>query len=512
MTAFSGFDIVTVFVLLVAAGFVAAMHVRRNAVLRRAADRLSKVAGGGARPITPPSITKYIESCVDQACDRLALLEHRTIQRHPVTGLKTREVLLARLGSPSAASGVLGIITLADFDALAAFDADAADQVLQSLAQRLVRMTPGERLLAQVDRACFAIWFEATAVENAVRELEALCYALRGRLQAPGVEFLPQIRYGHVVVNAPVIKGAALLAQALAAAHGERADASGDRFVASADAFSLEQDLRQAVERHQFELWYQPVVDARAGSVCSVEALIRWHHPLRGPVPPGHFIPVMESIGLSEEVGNWVLDRAARDAAAWTRLGLDQLKVAVNVSAHQLVRTDLDAVIERIIARHGLPPAMLELELTETAAAVDSAAARTLFARLRAHGIAISIDDFGAGYSSLSYLKRLEFDKLKIDREFVSHVDTDRQAQAICQSIITLAQGLGLTVLGEGVERYEEYAWLRHHGCHLFQGYYFSEPLPYDDLLKFAASPATIVEKCVLAVMPRSRSLGVLAA
>lgn len=143
MTASSGFDIVTVFVLLVAAGFVAAMHVRRNAVLGRAADRLSKVAGGGARPITSPSITKYIQSRVDQTCDRLALIEHRTIQMHPVTRLETREVLLARLASPSAASGVLGIITLADFDALAAFKGDAADQVLQSLAQRLVRMMPG---------------------------------------------------------------------------------------------------------------------------------------------------------------------------------------------------------------------------------------------------------------------------------------------------------------------------------------------------------------------------------
>lgn len=511
MMVFSGFDISIVFGLLVAASVMAEMRVRRNAALRRAADRLFAVARGVA-PINPPSMTKYVESCVEQACDRLALLEHRTVQRHPVTGLETREVLLARLASPATASGVLGVITLADFDALAVFNAAAADQVLQSLAQRLIRMMPAERLLAQVDRACFGIWFEENSVENAVRELEALCYALRGRVQAPGVEFLPQIRYSHVVVTEPGIKGAALLAQAVAAVHGKRADPSGESFGPGPDAFSLEQDLRQAVARHQFELWYQPVVDARAASICSVEALLRWHHPLRGCVPPGHFVPVMESIGLSEEVGNWVLDRAARDAAAWTRLGHEQIRVAVNVSAHQLVRTDLDTLIERIIARHGLSPVMLELELTETAAAVDPAVARTLFARLRARGVAISIDDFGAGYSSLSYLKRLEFDKLKIDREFVSHVDTDTQSQAICQSIITLGRGLGLAVLGEGVERYEEYAWLLNHGCHLFQGYYFSEPLAYDDLLKLVSSPATVVEKCALAVMPQRQPAGVLAA
>ena len=449
---------------------------------------------------------------MNEACDRLKTLEHRIGRRHPVTDFDTREILLDALAKADEGSRVLGVIALTDFDAFAAYDADAADHVLNEIAQRMVRLMPAGRVVAHVDRASFAILFEAGAGDNAAQELQALDYALRGRILVSDVEYLPQIRHGHVCVTAPIIKPAGVLARALASVHCKATGVSEGQFRTGTGAFALEQDLRHAVQKHQLELWYQPVVDSRSGTLCSVEALLRWRHPIRGLVSPGQFVPVMEDTGLSEEIGHWVLDRAARDAAAWVRAGLEHVKVAVNLSAHQLVRPDLDIIVERLIARHGLPPELLELELTETAAAVDPEAARTLFAKLRARGITIVIDDFGAGYASLSYLKRLEFDKLKIDREFVTNVDTDRQSQAICRSIIALAHGLDLTVLGEGVERREEYDWLRAQGCNLFQGYYFAKPLPYDALLSFAAAPGPTLEKCASRDALRRSSFGVLAA
>lgn len=511
MTGFGMFDVAVLTVGLGAIGLAAISHLRHRSLLRQATVRLASAMSDhahGAR--TEPAAA--FAATVGNVCETLATLQHRIPKHHPVTGLDTREVFLDALICGPDGPRALGIIVIADFDSLAAFDADKADYVLNELAQRLVRMMPADRLLAQVDRASFAILFESGTGENVERELQALCYALRGRVVAADVEYLPQIRHRHVRVTLPLAKAASVLARALASVHCNSIDASVGHASTGTDIFALEQDLRQAVQKHQFELWYQPVVDARSGTLCSVEALIRWRHPARGMVPPGQFIPVMENMGLSEEIGHWVLDRAARDASAWVRAGLEHVKVAVNLSAHQLVRPDLDIIVERLIARHGLPPAMLELELTETAAAVDTEAARKLFAKFRARGMTIVIDDFGAGYASLSYLKRLEFDKLKIDREFVTNVDTDRHAQAICRSIIALARGLDLTVLGEGVERREEYVWLRAQGCNLFQGYYFAKPLTFDELLSFAAAPGTILEKCASGVSARQPHLGVLAA
>jgi EAL domain-containing protein (putative c-di-GMP-specific phosphodiesterase class I) len=453
-----------------------------------------------------------LETCIVEVRARFDSLEHRAALRHPVTGLETREVLLKALSSATQGTQVLAVISLTDFDALVAFDIDAADQVLNTVAQRLVRMMPATRLLAQIDRASFGILFEPNVAATVSGELDAIAYALNGRILSASVDYLPKVAFDHVCAKAPVSRPGAVVSRLLAGVIAEKPACKGNDFEARVDLFALEQDLRQAVSRHQLELRYQPVVDAQAGKLCSVEALLRWRHPEHGLVPPSAFIPIMERTGLSEEIGNWVLDRAARDAAAWARAGHAQVKVAVNLSAHQLTRIDLDQVVERILARHGLPPAMVELELTETAAAVDPAAARALFARLRTRGITIVIDDFGAGFANLSYLKKLDFDKLKIDREFVTDVDTDRHAQAICRSIMALAEGLGLTVLAEGVERPEEYEWLRRQGCALFQGYYFAKPLRYDELLDFATDRQSLLGKLSLAPVSQVSQIGALAA
>jgi len=462
--------------------------------LCRATQQLAAVLPHRDAKRLPRPGWRSFDGYLAQACERLTLLEHRIAQRHPVTGLETREALLSIMEKPAGSPRVLAVVVLRDFNALSAFDVGASEQVLQTVAQRLLRMMPANSLLAQVDRASFAMLFEPVDDENVGLQLDALSYALCNRIVAQGVDYQPRTSHYHVRLDAAVGNAPAVLAQTLAKAHSDRGEANNG-LATNAEIFAIEQDLRQAVQKHQFELWYQPVVDARTGAVCSAEALIRWRHPQRGLVPPNVFIPVMEASGLSEEIGNWVLDRAARDAAAWTRQGLDHVKVAVNLSAHQLMRADLDVVVDRMITRHGLPAALLELELTETAAATDAEATRALFKRLRARGVTIVIDDFGAGYASLSQLKRLEFDKLKIDREFVTNVDTDRSGQAICKSIVALAHGLGLVVLGEGVERIEEYEWLCEQGCDLFQGYYFARPLTCEALVSFANTRPPMVSR-----------------
>ncbi len=225
---------------------------------------------------------------------------------------------------------------------------------------------------------------------------------------------------------------------------------------------------------------------------------MRWQHPTRGAVSPTLFVPIMEAMGLAHDFGMWALNTAAREARSWQVKGLGDLRVAVNVSGYQLEREDLAALVERTLVRHGLTPGVLEIELTEGVAMVDCARAARLFADIRAMGVSIAIDDFGTGFSSLSTLRKLAFDKIKIDREFVTDVDRRKDSQAICQSIVALARGLGIRVLAEGVERREEYVWLRQHGCHLFQGYYFSPPLEQAAFVALAENPAGLVNKLAL--------------
>lgn len=472
-----------------AAGAVAAT-LRANARLTRLAAALEACIGD--RGVTG-SAMRRLTAAVASAREMLVELEHRAPRRHPVTGLETREIILARIAADGGI-GSLGVIELHDFDALTAQDLSLADRVLRIFADKAVRMTGSDRLIAQIDRARIAIWFGGSG--DPAREFEALCYALRDRIEAPGIDLIPRIATACVASDREGAEGNMLLSRAIAQLGRASAGVVGQGRHEDAELrLKLEHELRQAVARHQFSLRYQPFIDAGRGVVCGAEALIRWHHPELGLVSPAIFMPVVERTGLAEEIGLWVLDRAIADAAGWRHATGCDLKVAVNLSAHQLVRDSLDTVIDRMLARHGLGAELLELELTETVAAVDSTAALALFDRLRGRRIGIAIDDFGAGYSSLSYLKKLNFDKLKIDREFVTGVDTDRQSQAICQSIIALGRGLGITVLAEGAERVEEYVWLRRHGCRFFQGFFFSKPLDSSKFVAFVAAKDALSSK-----------------
>ena len=247
----------------------------------------------------------------------------------------------------------------------------------------------------------------------------------------------------------------------------------------------LMRDLRKAVELGQFELYYQPKIDAESGQVTAVEALLRWNHPTRGLVGPDLFIPMAERIGLISGIGDWVLEQACRQMHEWKGHGV-QMRVAINLSAQQLKQHGLVGRIEHLLQHYGITPAMLTCEVTESTAMTDTKNAHRALTRLGRIGVKVSIDDFGTGYSSLSYLRQLPATELKIDRSFISDVDSNNDARAIVQAVIHLAHALDLTVVAEGVETAAQRDMLHSLGCDEFQGFLFAKPLPAATVLKWA--------------------------
>ncbi|MGH8807891.1 MAG: putative bifunctional diguanylate cyclase/phosphodiesterase, partial [Noviherbaspirillum sp.] len=246
----------------------------------------------------------------------------------------------------------------------------------------------------------------------------------------------------------------------------------------SMERLCIEGDLRNALEREEFALHYQPQVDLTTGRILGMEALLRWQHPARGMVPPARFIPMAEELGLIVPIGVWVLRTACRQSMEWQRAGYRPMRVAVNLSARQFYQHDLVASIKAILEETGLAPHLLELELTESMMMNDVEHAASILHDLKAVGVQLSIDDFGTGYSSLAYLKRFPIDLLKIDQSFVRDITVDPDDAAIVLSIISLAHSLRLRVIAEGVENADQLAYLQRHGCDYMQGYYFSRPLP----------------------------------
>jgi len=241
---------------------------------------------------------------------------------------------------------------------------------------------------------------------------------------------------------------------------------------------ALEKELRRALTEGQFELFYQPLVEADTWALASFEALVRWRHPERGMVGPAEFIPLAEETGLIRPIGAWVLGEACADAARWP----EQVKVAVNLSPAQFVKGDLVREVEQALAASGLASSRLELEITESVLLQDNDATLGLLHRLRALGVGISMDDFGTGYSSLSYLRSFPFDKIKVDQSFVRDLGRGKGSIEIVRAVVGLGKSLGMGVLAEGVETAEQLGILRAEGCDELQGYLFSKPRPAQDV------------------------------
>lgn len=238
-----------------------------------------------------------------------------------------------------------------------------------------------------------------------------------------------------------------------------------------------ESDLRKALQRNEFMLVYQPQVDTRSGCTVGMEALVRWQHPTRGLVSPKEFIPLAEETGLIPRIGEWVLHEACRQAREWRDRYGDGFHIAVNLSVGQFIMRNVPTLVKEVLAASGLPPEALLLEITESLAVGEAESTLVLLEDLKALGCRLALDDFGTGNSSLSYLKRFPVDIIKIDRSFVSDLSLDAHDAAIAKATIGLARSLRLDVVAEGVETEEQKRWLEKEGCHMMQGYLFSEPL-----------------------------------
>jgi EAL domain-containing protein (putative c-di-GMP-specific phosphodiesterase class I)/GGDEF domain-containing protein len=452
--------------------------------------------GAGAAPFDHADDLETIVRGAALLGGRVESLQHRWSWRHPMTGLAVRETLanamavdLERSDRPT----LLGAIRFAEYNRLTAFDPATADAALRRFSERLAASLGAARPMAHVDRDCFAIWFAGIAPEAAAVELQALCYALGAEISAGELTVVPEVEIGSALfpehgADPGTLINHALVSLARPGADRDAPSPPGKSAEIARERFALEQDLRHAIAREQLEMAFQPIVDLRKG-VIGAEALLRWRHPEAGMISPARFIPILEDADLIDEIGRWTLNAACREMRRWRQRGLKGLKVAVNLSAAQLRDSSLKQTIERTLARHRLSANVLELELTETAATQDAERTFGLFRELRALGISLAIDDFGSGYSSLSYLKNLPFDKLKVDREFVVDVHLRKDSRAICQSLVALTNGLGLEILAEGVESWDEVEALRGLGYTNFQGFLFSQPVDSERFIKLALDP-----------------------
>jgi diguanylate cyclase (GGDEF)-like protein len=250
------------------------------------------------------------------------------------------------------------------------------------------------------------------------------------------------------------------------------------------DRSTLSHELKRALEQREFEIFYQPIVDVASTELVAFEALLRWKHPSRGTLPPGEFLSVAEDTGQIIPIGNWVLDKACRDAASWG----GEIRVSVNIAAAQVYGQDLAKVVHGVLRDTRLRPDLLEIEMTEESIIGDPERALALFRELKKIGVSIAMDDYGTGYSSLANLRVFPFDKIKIDRAFISDVSTNPVSSAIVKSSLQLASDLGIPVVAEGVEDPAHLEFLRIHKCAFAQGYLFGRPAPISSLLKSSDS------------------------
>ncbi|CAO4171720.1 Diguanylate cyclase [Methylorubrum aminovorans] len=366
------------------------------------------------------------------------------------------------------------------------------DELLKAVGKRLADIPDETVLAARLSGDEFAI---IQTGGDQPRVAMALADALIQAMQAPfGIgerDIQIGTSIGIAVSNDPVETPEMLLHQADIALYRAKARQRGtwELFSPEMDIerlarLALERDLRTAIADEQFEVFYQPLHEAAGGVLVGFEALLRWNHPERGMVPPMTFIPVAEEIGLIHEIGAWVLSQACSDAIGWDA----ELKVAVNLSPAQFTRWSLLDDVRNALSKSGLASTRLELEITESVLMQDSESTLALLHQLRALGIHIAMDDFGTGFSSLSYLSRFPFDKIKIDRSFVQSMTEHKGSAEIIRAIIGLGRALHIKVLAEGVETTEQREMLRSEGCDELQGYLFSKPKPLVELGSLVAN------------------------
>ena len=415
----------------------------------------------------------------------------------PLTGLANRALFQDRLpqaiGRVERNERLMGLMFL-DLDRFKEINDtlghDAGDVLLQSVAKRLEERLRRTDTIARLGGDEFTIILEGL---SGVEEVAAIAQEILDVMDPPftleGHEVFVSTSIGIAIYpndgdNTDVLMKNADAAMYRAKEHGRNNYQfyTADMNAKSVERLALESRLRRALEREEFQLYYQPQVDLNTGQVIGMEALIRWRRSDTSElVSPAEFIPLAEETGLIVPIGEWVMRTACAQNRAWQDAGLPPLRVAVNLSARQFRQDDLADYLAKVLKDARLAPQYLELELTEGHLIEHSHAGATL-AELKAMGHPLSVDDFGTGYSSLSYLKRFPIDTLKIDRSFVMDITTDPDAAAIANAIIALAQSLRLKVIAEGVETEGQLDFLRSKGCHEVQGYLFGPPIPAEQV------------------------------
>ncbi len=435
---------------------------------------------------------------------RIAHIAHHDV----LTGLPNRVLLQDRLNQAIAQAERSGHpiwVLLIDLDRFKfvndSMGHKAGDLLLQTVAARLLAALRNSDTLARLSGDEFvAILSESPDAQLRAEILQRLMAAVAHPVALDGKEFSVTCSIGVAVFPTDGAPAHKLIEQAdIAMYRAKKLGRNNFQFYTQAmndealERVRIESALRNALERNEFVLHYQPQVDLASGAIVGMEALIRWRHPELGMVAPSRFIGMAEETGLIVPIGAWVMRTACAQNKAWQDAGLGTLRIAVNLSARQFGDPDLLASIADVLAQSGLPPASLEIELTESLFMSDVDLAVELLHGMKALGVTLSIDDFGTGYSSLSYLRRFPIDVLKIDRSFVTDIASDPDDRAIVVSIIALAHNLKLRVIAEGVETAGQLDFLRSHGCDEIQGFYFSRPLPavqFEQLLRQPTSLA----------------------
>jgi diguanylate cyclase (GGDEF)-like protein/PAS domain S-box-containing protein len=382
---------------------------------------------------------------------------------------------------------------------------EAGDQLLRAVSERLREATRETDLVARQGGDEFLLLLadlETSArtplpgdADGAMLIAESVAARIQEALREPfrveGTEVYVTASIGISLFPHHGADGAALLRLADAAMFQSKRTGPGGYVIhapTDADALtklSLTTRLRRAVEERNWELHYQPLVDLADGRMVGVEALLRWPDPNGGLVPPGDFIPLAEEMGLIEAIGDWVVEELCRQDRRWREEGLD-LEISFNLSTRELWRPELADRIAARLTSSGTPPEKVVVEVTESAAMVDPDRTRQILLGLRERGLRIALDDFGSGYSSLSRLRDLPVQVLKIDRSFVRDCHADLTKASMVRAIVALAEGLGMVPLAEGIETEDEWRFLVGHGCTFGQGYFFSRPVPADELSALA--------------------------
>lgn len=412
-----------------------------------------------------------------------------------LTGLPNRALLQDRLVQAMALAGRnlkrVGVLLL-DLDHFKTINDSlghyVGDALLQEVARRLTACLRDSDTVARLGGDEFVI---AMPLVSEREEIEQAALRVQASLARPftieGHEMQIGVSIGICEYPTDGEKPELLLQNADAAMYQAKGKGRGTYYIFTAQMTEatrrrqkMHNDLRHARARGEFSLAYQPLVSTTTGVITGVEALLRWNHPELGNIPPSQFIPQLEELGLMADVGLWVLRTACRQNAEWQRQGLAPVRVAVNLSAQQFTRGDLVGAVDGVLRETGLDPRWLDLELTESLTMDESEVTVTAMRDLKKLGVSLSLDDFGTGWSSLSYLRRFQFDRIKIDRSFMRDLASEPTAETVVRSIINLGHNLGLATIAEGVETRQQLDYLQRQMCPEIQGFLCSPALPAD--------------------------------